>query len=63
MAGLYNDYGGERRFFILTTDASASMEDTHDRMTVVLGEGKMAQWMDNYLGALDVLQTERPYAY
>lgn len=36
MAGLYNDFGGERRFVILTADANESMRDIHNRMPVVL---------------------------
>jgi putative SOS response-associated peptidase YedK len=60
MAGLFNDYDGERRFVVLTTDANASMSEIHNRMPVVLGHNEMAQWMDSYPGALDLLQSERP---
>lgn len=32
MAGLYNEFQGERRFVILTTAANSSMAEVHDRM-------------------------------
>jgi len=60
MAGLYNDYGGERRFAILTTDANASMEEIHNRMPVVLSSDEIEQWMKDYQGALDIIQSSRP---
>ena len=36
LAGLWNDFAGERKCVILTTAANASMEGIHDRMPVVL---------------------------
>lgn len=60
MAGLYNDFGGERRFVILTADANESMRGIHDRMPVVLARQEMDQWIDSYQEALDVLQSSRP---
>ena len=36
IAGLYNNFDGERWFAILTTDANASMQKIHNRMPVVL---------------------------
>lgn len=60
MAGLYNDFDGERRFVILTTDANASMQEIHNRMPVVLTHPEMEQWIGSYQGALDILQSSRP---
>lgn len=60
MAGLWNDYDGERRFTILTTSANQSIAEIHDRMPVVLTHPEMEQWMSSYQGALDILQTGRP---
>lgn len=60
MAGLYNDFNGERRFTILTTAANESMQEIHNRMPVVLTRPEMDQWIDSYQGALDILQTGRP---
>lgn len=60
MAGLYNDFNGERRFTILTTAANQSIEDIHNRMPVVLARQEMDQWLDSYQGALDILQSSRP---
>lgn len=60
MAGLYNDFNGERRFTILTTAANRSIVDIHNRMPVVLTRQEMNQWINSYQGALDILQTGRP---
>lgn len=60
MAGLYNDFDGERRFVILTTEANESMQEIHNRMPVVLTHPEMEQWIGSYQGALDILQSSRP---
>ncbi|WP_085833486.1 SOS response-associated peptidase [Clostridium merdae] len=60
MAGLYNDFNGERRFTILTTAANQSIADIHNRMPVVLTHIEIDQWLESYQGALDILQTDRP---
>ena len=60
MAGLYNDFNGERRFTILTTAANQSIADIHDRMPVVLARQEMDQWIGSYQGALYILQSDRP---
>ena len=60
MAGLWNDFDGERRFVILTTEANASMSEIHSRMPVVLTRPEMEQWMNSYQGALNILQAGRP---
>ena len=60
MGGLYNDFDGERRFVILTTDANDSIKEIHNRMPVVLTHSEMERWMWSYKDALDILKTERP---
>lgn len=60
MAGLYNDFNGERRFTILTTAANQSIVDIHNRMPVVLTHTEIDQWLESYHDALDILQTDRP---
>lgn len=60
MAGLYNDFDGERRFIILTTASNESIRKVHLRMPVVLARQEMDQWLDSYQGALDILQSSRP---
>ncbi|WP_020072454.1 SOS response-associated peptidase [Faecalispora sporosphaeroides] len=60
MAGLYNDFDGDRRFVILTTAPNESMQEIHNRMPVVLTHPEMDQWIGSYQGALDILQSIRP---
>lgn len=45
MAGLYNEFQGERRFVVLTTAANFSMKDIHDRMPVVLDADNRDRWL------------------
>jgi len=47
MAGLYNDFDGERRFVILTTQASEFVKDIHDRMPVVLDRADINTWLQH----------------
>ena len=44
MAGLWNEFAGERRFCIVTTAANASISDIHSRMPVVLPKAKSQDW-------------------
>lgn len=55
MAGLYNDFDGERRFVILTTAANASMADIHDRMPVILQRGELLDWVGSLGKAMGIL--------
>ena len=59
MAGLWNDFDGERRFVILTTEANASMSEIHNRMPVVLDSTNKNRWLMDYRAALNIL-TEAP---
>lgn len=45
LAGLYRDFGGERRFVILTRPANESIADVHDRMPVILQEDQLDSWV------------------
>lgn len=56
MAGLYEDYGGERRFVILTTEANESMIEVHNRMPVVLPDNESKYWLEDYNAAAYILQ-------
>lgn len=46
MAGFYNEFAGERRFVILTTDANESMIEIHHRMPVIIEKNHLKQWID-----------------
>lgn len=45
MAGLFNEFEGERRFVILTTEANDSILDVHNRMPVVLRKSSVEDWI------------------
>ena len=60
MAGLYNEYQGENRFVILTTEANASMADVHNRMPVVLDRDRVERWMGSERDAVELLSEEPP---
>ena len=60
LAGLYNDYGDERRMVILTTAANKSVSDIHNRMPVVLSDNELADWVGNPNRALEILHRPGP---
>ena len=45
MAGFYNQFEGEERFIILTTEANASMQRVHDRMPLILPKDQIEEWI------------------
>lgn len=47
MAGLYNDFEGERRFVILTKEANSSVDEIHNRMPVILTKDKILSWLND----------------
>ncbi len=55
MAGLYNLYGDEDRFVILTTEANDSVSPVHPRMPLILKRDEIKPWIfsgdetDNFL--------------
>lgn len=60
MAGLYRDYGGERRLVILTTAANASMCDVHDRMPVILTRERVQMWTHDTTESIRYIAAEMP---
>ena len=60
MAGLYQDFGGERRFVIITTVANDSMVEVHNRMPVVLQGTERDAWLSSGEGAIEILRATRP---
>lgn len=45
MCGIYNQFEGENRFVILTTDANNSVSDVHNRMPVIIPKNKIEDWI------------------
>ena len=60
MAGLYEQYDGENRFVILTTDANSSVKDVHPRMPVVIPKDKMGEWLFDFNRADNILFGPHP---
>lgn len=60
MAGLYNEFAGEKRFVILTTAANTSMEDIHDRMPLVLPKDSVSDWLESDTAAMHILHGRAP---
>lgn len=47
MAGIYNTFGDESRFVILTTNANQSIVDIHNRMPLILQKDQISDWLNN----------------
>lgn len=60
LAGLWNDFAGERRCVILTTAANASMEGIHDRMPLVLERSDLEGWVRDSERAAELLHRTPP---
>ena len=60
LAGLWNDYGGQRRCVILTTAANPSMAGIHDRMPLVLERERLAEWVHSPQAAGELLRRTPP---
>ena len=60
MAGLFNEFNGEQRFVILTTEANSSMCDIHNRMPLVLSSNEVDHWLTNQTDAFAILDSKRP---
>lgn len=60
MAGFYNDYGGERRYVILTTNANQSVRDIHNRMPVIVHRQEIAEWINNESSVQKILELVPP---
>lgn len=49
MAGCFNQFQGQNRFVILTTEANASVSMVHDRMPLILEQQEVEDWvLDDY---------------
>ena len=44
-AGFYKEYGDEKRFVILTTEANESIKNIHDRMPLILDASEIDYWL------------------
>ena len=60
LAGLWNEFAGERKCVILTTAANASMEGIHDRMPVVLTRTELEAWIRDTNAALGIIREVPP---
>lgn len=60
LAGLWNEYAGERKCVILTTAANPSVREIHDRMPVVLRRDQLEAWVKDTNSALDILRETPP---
>ena len=60
MAGLWNEYDGEKRFVILTTAANQSMEPIHNRMPLILPKELIRSWIHDTDIALSFLTQVPP---
>lgn len=60
LAGFYNEFGGERRYVILTTAPNESMRDIHNRMPVVLPKEQLEDWIFHTNDAMEILRKVPP---
>lgn len=60
LAGLYNDFDGERRFLILTTAANDSVSPIHHRMPVILYRETLEDWLTRLDIAVEMLYAPQP---
>ena len=55
MAGIWNEYEGEKHFVILTTAANQSMTPIHNRMPLILPKELIRSWINDTELALSLL--------
>lgn len=60
MAGIFNEFQGEKRFVILTTKANLSISDVHNRMPVILPKDKIEDWLMTEEFAIPYLHASMP---
>ena len=60
MAGIWNEYNGEKRFVILTTAANQSMAPIHNRMPLILPKELIRSWINDTDMALSLLSQGSP---
>lgn len=59
MAGIWNEFVGERRFCILTTEANESISDVHHRMPLVIYKRQLDGWLGDR-GTAEAILHETP---
>ena len=60
MAGIWNEYDGQKHFVILTTAANRSMEPIHNRMPLILPKELIRSWINDTNMALSLLSQMPP---
>ena len=60
MAGIWNEYDGQKHFVILTTAANRSMEPIHNRMPLILPKEQIRSWINDTNMALSLLSQIPP---
>lgn len=60
LAGIYNEFQGERRFLILTTAANESVSFVHNRMPVVIFKEMIDRWLGDSEKAVEMLHWQQP---
>lgn len=60
LAGIWNDYGGEQRFCILTRAAEESVAGIHERMPVVLKPSELDAWIHDRTAAGRLMRAAPP---
>ncbi|WP_346911315.1 SOS response-associated peptidase [Faecalicatena orotica] len=60
MAGIFNEFNGENKFVILTTNANNSIADVHNRMPVILKKEMAEDWIMSEEFALSYLHATMP---
>lgn len=60
LAGLWNEFKGERKCVILTRAANASVKEVHERMPVVLEREELEAWVRDTGRAVDMLRAPAP---
>lgn len=60
LAGIWNDFAGERRCVILTTHANESMSEIHERMPLVLKKQEVEEWVKNAEQSVEMLHELPP---
>ena len=60
LAGIWNDYGGEQRFCILTRAAEQSIAGIHDRMPVILKPNELDLWIYDRAAAELLMRRDPP---
>ena len=60
MAGIFNEFNGENKFVILTTNANDSIADVHNRMPIILKKEMTEDWIMSEEFALSYLHATMP---